>query len=98
MEEATIQPVGFPLERAEAWAMGRAAAAGKELNCRERRPTPDDDSRHGLAVTLLGLAIDAPTLVERIEATTRWHDLEGAVDEAQGYAEDVAVQAMGEAG
>ncbi|WP_145184704.1 hypothetical protein [Planctomycetes bacterium Pla163] len=93
-----VDPVGFLLERVEAWAMGRVAARGGTFDAKSRRPVPDDDSAAGLIATLLELAIDAPRLVERNEATTRWHDLEGAVDEAQAYAEEVAVLAMGEVG
>ncbi|QDU84028.1 hypothetical protein Pla163_11290 [Planctomycetes bacterium Pla163] len=93
-----LDPLGFLLKRAEAWALGRAAAAGGALETWSRRPVPDEEGPHGLVATLVGLAVDAPRLVERIEATTRWHDLEGAVDEAQAYAEEVAVLGMGEGG
>ncbi|WP_145184809.1 hypothetical protein [Planctomycetes bacterium Pla163] len=93
-----VDTVGFLLERAEAWAANQAAAAGRVLDRSVCRPVVDEDGPSGLVATLLELAIDAPRLVERIEATTRWHDIEGAVDEAQAYAEDVAVLAMGEAG
>ncbi|QDU84026.1 hypothetical protein Pla163_11270 [Planctomycetes bacterium Pla163] len=57
---------------------------------------PDAEAKGRPVATLVGLAVESPGLVERIEATTRWHDLEGAVDEALAYAE--AVLAMGEGG
>jgi hypothetical protein len=93
-----VDPVDFLFRRAGAWAANQAAAAGRELVRSVCRPVVDEDGPHGLIATLLELAIDAPRLVERIEASTRWHDLEGAVDEAQAYAEEVAVLAMGGAG
>ncbi|QDU84049.1 hypothetical protein Pla163_11500 [Planctomycetes bacterium Pla163] len=89
-----VDPVDFLFQRAEAWAANQAAAAGRVLDRSVCRPVVDEDGPSGLIVTLLELAIDAPRLVERIEATTRWHDLEGAVDEAQAYAEEVAVREM----
>ena len=93
-----VDPVDFLFRRAGAWAANQAAAAGRVLDRSVCRPVVDEDGPSGLVATLLELAIDAPRLVERIEATTRWHDLEGAVDEAQAYAEEVAVLAMGEGG
>jgi hypothetical protein len=90
-----VDPVDFLLERVEAWAMGRVAARGGTFDARSRRPVPDDDSAAGLIATLLGLAIDAPRLVERIEATTQWGELEDAAEEAQGVAEAVFVRARG---
>jgi hypothetical protein len=93
-----VDPVDFLFRRAGAWAANQAAAAGRVPDRSVCRPVVDEEGPTGLIATLLELAIDAPRLVERIEATTRWHDLEGAVDEAQAYAEEVAVLAMGEGG
>jgi hypothetical protein len=84
-----VQPVDFLLERAEGWAMGRIAARGAALHSGSRRPVPDEHGPHGLAATLLGLAIDAPRLVEQIETGTQWVDLEDAAEHAQGVAEEV---------
>ncbi|QDU84023.1 hypothetical protein Pla163_11240 [Planctomycetes bacterium Pla163] len=93
-----VDPVDFLFRRAGAWAANQATAARRVLDRSVCRPVVDEDGPSGLIATLLELAIDAPRLVERIEATTRWHDLEGAVDEAQAYAEEVAVLAMGGGG
>lgn len=71
--------------------MGRAAAAGTTLDTRSRRPVSDGEGPAGLAATLIGLAVDAPRLVERIETTTRWAELEDAAEEAVGIAEWVVV-------
>jgi hypothetical protein len=93
-----VDPVDFLFRRAGAWAANQAAAAGRVLDRSVCRPVVDEVGPNGLTATLLELAIDAPKLVERIEASTRSHDLEGAADEAQAYAEEVAVLAMGGAG
>lgn len=93
-----VQPVDFLFEQAEACSMGRAAAAGRVPRLGSRCPVPDDESRNGLAAALLGLAIDAPRLVERIETTTQWVELEDVAEGAQGGAEVVLVRTLGEPG
>lgn len=82
-----VEPVGFLLERAEAWAMGRVARAGLTLDIGSRRAVPDEEGAHGLVSTLLGLAVDAPQLIRCIETDTLWVDLEEAAEEAAGLAE-----------
>ena len=85
-----VDPVDFLFRRAGAWAANQAAA-GRGLDCRERRPVPEEEGPRGLAATLLGLAIDAPRLVERVETTTQWVELEDAAQYALEVAEEVLV-------